>query len=169
MFSEAASLAGHSANFRRCGVEKSFKNDFYKSEEERRLFNSVQKITISSCQAAVGAQALEFTVQECNHLTCSRCQEGKGGEANLGRDSATDLPRENPNLQSYPSRTWLHRYSLHSPSPGQSESNNNKGIKVEKFGLKLIRLAKEKRGYSPPPPHPPTTTPKGLIMNGAWI
>lgn len=31
---------------------------------------------------------------------------------------------------------------------------------MEKFGLKLIRLAKEKRGYSPPPPPPPDNNPK---------
>ena len=36
-----------------------------------------------------------------------------GGEANLGRLCNSDLPKENPNLQSYPSRAWLHRHSLH--------------------------------------------------------
>lgn len=128
---------------------KVFLKWFFKSEEERRLFNSIQKIT-SSCQAAVGAQALEFTVQECNHLACKHCQEAKGGEANLGWDSVTDLPGENPNLQSYPSRTWLHRHSLH--SPGQSE-NNNKGIKVKTFGLKITRLGM-KNGLEPPNNNP---------------
>lgn len=139
---------------------KAFLKCFFKSGEERRLFNSIQEIS-PSCQAAVGAQALEFTVGECNHLAGKHCQEAKGGEASLGWDSVTDLPGENPNLQSSSARTWLHRHSL--LSPGHSE-NNNRGIKVEKFGLEIIRLGEKKRGYS----HPAITQ-KALIGSDTWI